>query len=65
MRRLPVAIRLRTEQELVLVVIVRSEADLADGDVGADDALVLGLIHELALAGGALETSPNVRRRQL
>ena len=65
MRRLPVAIWLRTQQELVLVVIVRSEADLADGDVGADDALVLGLIHELALAGGAFETSPNVRRRQL
>ena len=45
----------------MFLVIARAKADLADGDVGADNALVLGFIHELALAGGALETSPIVR----
>ena len=62
MSRLPVSIRLGPQYEIMLIVVLGSETESTDGDVRADEALILGLVNQLALARRALETSPIIAR---
>lgn len=48
--RLPVSVGLRTGDELVMRMILYTEAELADCDIGADYALKFAFVHKRSFA---------------
>lgn len=56
-RRLPVSVGRRSDQKVMLLVILDAEAELTDGDILADRALILRFVEQIPLATSAFKPS--------